>query len=954
MLPRRPRSHPGFRLWWRWACVTALALHAASAGHASPSTSELPPAIANDWWSLQPLAKPALPGFPNPQSAVRNPIDAFIQAKLREHGLSPSPPADPRTLIRRLHFDLLGLPPTPEEVEAFVRNCSPAHPPTLPPAGAPAGGQVGRWESERVAYERLVDRLLASPHYGERWARHWLDVVHYGDTHGYDKDKPRPHAWPYRDYVIRAFNEDKPYARFVQEQVAGDVLFPGTRDGIEALGFIAAGPWDFIGHVELPETKIDGKVVRHLDRDDMVVNTLTSFMSLTVGCAACHDHKFDPVSQREYYGLQAVFAALDRADKPYHADPALMAKFTGLEARRRTLTQQRDALEKRLHELAGPKLADLDKRIADASKQSKGNTRAEFGYHSAIEKVQDTVKWVQVDLGRSVVIDRIVLRPCYDDFNNIGAGFGFPVRFKVEAAEHPDAWSTDSASGAPVLIADHAGADVPNPGTAPQSFAASGATARFVRVTATKLAPRKGDFIFALAELQVFDSTGHNATGGATVTALDSIEAPPRWRRANLVDAVVPDENLAGAEQLAQLRAEREKLIATSADAALLAERREVQAALDSVQAELAKLPKPDVVYAGTVHHGTGNFRGTGPDGGAPRPIHLLRRGSVEQPADVVRPGALRMLGLASAEFALPAPHPEGARRAALAKWLTDPQNALTWRSIVNRVWQHHFGRGLVETPNDFGRMGAEPSHPELLDWLACEFRDSGGSFKHLHRLIVMSGTYRQTSTGGHWENQAANHSLLTPSSPVQSDPDNRLLSRQNRRKLDAESLRDSVLLVSGRLDPRMGGPAFQDFVVEKPEHSPHYQYHLHDPGDPRAHRRSIYRFIVRSQLQPFMTALDCADPSIQVGQRTESLSPLQALTLLNNGLMVTMAQHFAARLEAGGGEVAQQVERGFHLALGRRPAPEELAALTAYAREHGLANYARLLFNLNEFTFVD
>ena len=236
-----------------------------------------------DWWSLTPIARPELP------ATTANPIDAFVRAKLAEKGLASSLEADPRTLCRRLYFDLTGLPPTPEEMATFLADKSPA------------------------AFDRLADRLLASPRYGERWARHWLDVVHYGDTHGFDKDKPRPNAWPYRDYVIRALNEDKPYARFVEEQIAGDVLHPGTRDGIEALGFIAAGPWDFIGHEEIPESKIDGKIARHLDRDDMVANTIGTFNSVTVHCAQCHNHKFDPIPQEDYFALQAVFSALDRA-----------------------------------------------------------------------------------------------------------------------------------------------------------------------------------------------------------------------------------------------------------------------------------------------------------------------------------------------------------------------------------------------------------------------------------------------------------------------------------------------------------------------------------------------------------------------------------------------------------------------------------------------------------------
>ena len=256
-----------------------------------------------DWWSLRPLQTVAIPNLSEQDAEwARNPIDAFAVRRMRQHGLAPSREADRRTLIRRLYFDLIGLPPTPQQIEQFLHDQDP------------------------MAYEKLVDRLLESPHYGERWARHWLDVVHYGDTHGYDKDKPRPNAWPYRDYVIRSLNHDKPYHRFVMEQIAGDALWPDTRDGIEATGFISAGPWDFIGHAEVPEDKLDGQVARNLDRDDMVTSTMNTFLSLTVQCARCHNHKFDPITQEHYYSLQSIFAALDRADRQYDPVPEVAAK----------------------------------------------------------------------------------------------------------------------------------------------------------------------------------------------------------------------------------------------------------------------------------------------------------------------------------------------------------------------------------------------------------------------------------------------------------------------------------------------------------------------------------------------------------------------------------------------------------------------------------------------------
>lgn len=672
-------------------------------------------------WSFQPMRRPAVPSVRD-SSWPRTPIDRFILARLRAHQIDPSPEADRRTLIRRLYFDLLGLPPEPDRVRDFVNDPRPD------------------------AYERLVEELLASPAYGERWARHWLDVVHYGETHGYDKDQPRPHAWPYRDYVIRAMNEDKPYSRFVREQIAGDVLYPNTRDGIEALGFIAAGPWDLIGHAEVPESKIDGKIARHLDRDDMVTNALGTFMSLTIQCAACHDHKFDPVTQVDYYRLQAVFAALDRADHAYDPDVEV--------AHRRRIRQQA--------------LDEAKKSLAQATEEVKSRRAGRL-----------------------------------------------------------DVWGR--------LLED-----------------------QMLRILHPSLVERE----------------------------------------------------------------------------------RQCRQWVEECERQLRELPPLHYVYIGKIYHGQGAFRGTGPDGGRPRPIHLLKRGEVTKPGDPVGPGAIaaisRVMGM---DFEFRGGDAE--RRTALAQWISHPNNPLTWRSIVNRVWQYHFGLGLVETANDFGRMGAFPSHPELLDWLAVEFRDQGGSMKWLHRLIVTSAVYRQSSS--------------TASHP--EDQQNVLLGRMNRRKIEAEAFRDAVLAVSGLLDRKMGGPSYRDFVIERPEHSPHYQYHKSDPSDPATHRRTVYRFIVRSQPQPFLATLDCADPSLRVDRRGSSLSPIQALAILNNGLILHAAKHWADRLASEGSEkseLREVVAVAFERALGRPAGAEELTLLTEYAQHHGMPNLCRVLFNLNEFVFVD
>ena len=888
------------------------------------------------WWSLETPLRPQVPSIAGALATrSRNPIDAFIMAKLAEKGLRPSTEATPAVLCRRLYFDLVGLPPTPEEIEAFVAD-SAARP--------------------EEAYAALVDKLLASPHYGERWARHWLDVVHFGETHGYDKDKPRPNAWPYRDYVIRAFNEDRPYERFVKEQLAGDVLYPDTRDGLEALGFIAAGPWDFIGHAEVPESKTDGKIARHLDRDDMVANTMQTFNSLTVQCAQCHDHKFDPITQEDYYSLQAVFAAVDRTEKPYDLDPTVGRRRAALTAELVEIARRQTVIDQRIAARAGDDLTKLDAEItalARPAPEAKRKTDA-FGYHSAISDRQDVAKWVQVDLGKTVPIGAILLHPCRDNFNNIGDGFGFPVRYRVEISNDAE-FRKDV-----VTVADYTNRDVPNPGVQPQSIAVNGEPARYVRVTATKLAPRAKDYIFALAELAVIEADEKPAVDAKRtlpqVTSLDSIEAAPRWRRENLVDGYYPGEGVADAEQLAKLTKRRAEITVELATPEERTESQELVRKKSAAEKEQKTLPQQPRCYVGAVHTGSGSFIGTGALGGKPRAIFVLARGSVSQPGKEVGPGAISSLRGISARFALPAGAAEGERRAALARWITDDKNPLTYRTIVNRIWQHHFGRGIVDTPNDFGRNGAKPTHPELLDWLAVEFRDGGKfverqSLKSLHRLIVTSATYRQASRREERQERTKQNEI---SSAASIDSDNRLLWRANRRRLDAEALRDSLLLLGGKLDRTMYGPSFQDFVIDKPQHSPHYEYHLHDPEDPKSHRRSIYRFIVRSQPQPFMTTFDCADPSMQVDRRNESLSPLQALALLNNNLTVTMATHFSERLKARGGDMAAQIARGFYETTGRAVAPDEHAALVAYAVQHGLAATCRVLLNLNEFMFID
>lgn len=697
------------------------------------------------WWSLKPLTRPSVPQVDS--GWVQTPIDAFVLAQLKKKGLEPSTEADRRTLIRRLTYDLHGLPPSPEETDAFVRDNSPD------------------------AYEKLVDRLLASPRYGERWGRHWLDAAHYGESHGYDKDKPRLNAWPYRDYVIQAFNSDKPYTRFVQEQLAGDALFPNDPNAVRALGFLAAGPWDFVGQAELREGTTDKKITRLLDRDDMVTVTMSTLVSMTAHCARCHDHKFDPILQSDYYSLQSVFAGVDRADRPFDDDPAVFTQRNHLLAKRRPLSSALRVLEDAAAEVTTPEIAKLDEQIAE---------------------------WKQIN-------------------------------------------ATDPANRPPEIKQHIADAAV---------------------------------------------------------------------QRAALVKAALPSASLMEMDRL--------------------------RAAIAETDNEIKLLPKPRLVYAASNYfEPQGTFRYAE----LPRQVNVLSRGNVDSPGPIAVPGSLSCMPGLKARFDVDPSAPEAARRVALAQWITAANNMLFWRSIVNRVWQYHFGTGIVDSPNDFGHMGSLPSDPKLLDWLAVEFRDSGGSFKKLHKLIVMSSVYRQSSRG-----DAAKERI---------DGENRYMWRANRQRLDAESLRDSILAVSGKLDLTMGGPSVQQFFF-KDDHSPVYDYGRIDPDAPANFRRSVYRFIVRSVPDPLMDRFDCPDVSMITAKRSTTITAIQALALMNNPFVLRQAEHFAERVQNMTSVPAEQVRLVFRLALQRQPEPEEESALHAYLLRNGLPNLARLMLNTNEFIFVD
>ncbi len=825
--------------------------------------------------------------------------------RLRAHGLEPAPPADPRSLLRRLHLDLVGLPPTPEEVAAFCADPSDA------------------------AWDAAVERLLASPRFGERQAQAWLDLVHYADSHGFDKDKPRPHAWPYRDWVIEALNADLPYGEFVRMQLAGDVLEPGP--GVVATGMLVAGPWDFVGQVEVADGTSEKRRVRSLDRDDMVATVATALLSTTAQCARCHDHKFDPVSQEEYFDLQAVFAGVDRAEVAFDADPATAARRLELQRGLQQIEQRRAEREAELTQLllqapgARGLEAERDRLLAALPEPDRTGS---MGWHSGLAARPDELRWVMVELAEAGPADAIALHPANEIFRgHTGAGFGLPEGLVVEAR---------SAADAPWLPVGR-WQRAPGPrstSNAPLLFPVEQASVQAVRVTSRALFDRGGDFCFALAELEVLDE-GSNRALGAAVRASDTIEAAPRWGAAMLVDGLsphTPEQVPLDRVEAALARARRAAPGATRIEAELRALVEERVPLLTALEA----LPSQQRVFAAANEfEGEGRFQPVG--GGRARPVAVLARGDADTPGARSVPGAFAAPGHAAARFELPEDAPESARRLALAEWITAPDNPLTWRSIANRIWQRHLGQGLASTPSDFGRMGVAPSHPELLDHLAARLLASGGSLKDLHRTIARSATYRQSSS---------------PTALARElDGSRRLLSHAPRRRLDAEALRDALLSLSGELDLSMGGPGFQAFRFED-DHSPRYLHGEADPRDPALMRRAVYRFVVRSVPDPWMQAFDCADPSVLTAQRFETTTPLQALALLNDGFVLARARAMAARVEAE--DPADPIGRAVALAWLRAPEPAEREALEAHAEAFGLAAACRVLLNSAEVAHVD
>ena len=902
------------------ALLAATAVHGATTPEpdslrAPTKSAKATSPTGTNWWALKPLTQPPVPSGP------AHPIDAFVDAKLRQQSLTPTLEADRRTLVRRLYFDLHGLPPKPEDVDVFLRDQSPD------------------------AYEQLAQRLLDSPHHGERSARHWMDAVHFAETHGHDQDRIRENAWPYRDYLIASFNADKPYARFVQEQVAGDALFPDDPQAAVALGFLATGPWDESSLRDIREDTLDREIGRYLDRDDIVTTVMQTFTSTTVQCARCHDHKFDPISQRDYYALQAVFAGVGRGNRRYGPDAATQRRRTELtrslanldstnttplltpESRRRTAEWEQNRGQGVAWQVVHP---DVYLSVAGATlTRQPDDSFLASGTHGPTDTYTFTARSPVTHLTavRLEVLPDDSL-PMHgpgreangnlhlSEFQLLAFEPGSKTARRLElrnptADFNQDGWTIAQA------------VDGKDP-TAWGIYPAVGQAHEAVFELSEGLDLREGtQLTFVLRQLHGGHCIGRPRL---SVTGVQPVA------RAN----ALPSEVRRVLEIAEAQRTEAQRLLLTR------------YALKSTLTAELAALPSPLLVYSGS-----SDFE---PDGShkpsrQPRKVNLLRRGEITKPDEVAQPGTLGCVAGLPARFTdIPADE-EGARRIALAHWLTHPDNPLTWRSIVNRVWQQHFGRGLVETPNDFGRMGGAPSHPELLDWLAVWFRDEAhGSLKQLHRLIVTSAAYRRAATAPATPEGAA---LLAAN--LRRDAEDRWLWRHQPHRLEAEEVRDAVLQTSGRLDLRMGGPSDRMFDLKPGIHvTPKVDYTKFALDSDPGRRRSVYRFLFRTLPDPFMDALDCPAGDQLTPVRDSSVTVQQALALWNNAFVALQAEHLAARLAREESQLADQVRRAFELTLNRSPAEPEQREFAQYARHHGLANLARLLFNSNEFMFVN
>ena len=824
-----------------------------------------PPAEDEEvWWSLRPFGSVEPPE--GEDSWAWSDIDRFVLAKLTEKELSPSAEADRRTLIRRLKFDLLGLPPTPEEIGAFVAD------------------------RDQNAYEKIVDAFLDDPAYGERWGRHWLDVVRFGESNGYEQNHLRDSAWPYRDWVIRALNEDKPFNRMILEQLAGDQL-SADPDVQAATGFLVAGPHDTV-RIQNPEGEAQ-KRANHLD--DMVAATASSFLGLTVHCARCHDHKFDPIPQKDYYRLQAAFAGAKHGERRWD-EPAKIAAYERAAAPLRAEIEEAER--------------GLELLRADSSERVEAR-RAEIlaGYRPSVDPVRTEERFLPAE-ARFVrlAIEKSTSGRKTVDLDELEVWTAGADARNAALEGHATAGSTRVDEASPDTYAPRNLID----GGFDKRWISGGGLPEWVMVELPEVA-RIERVRWSSDRLMGFGGRFGRATpeGYRVEVSLDG----KQWSRVADSQGRLPysDED-------------RERLLLFAVFSEEEKARwEELERRKDAAAQRLKDLDEPRRAFLGTFAQ---------PD----EPSFVMVRGNPMDRGSPVSPRSLSVLDGMLESYRLDANAPEGERRLALARWIASDDNALTARVIVNRVWMHHFGRPLVRTPSDFGVNGGSPTHPELLEGLAHRFvHRHGWKLKPLHREIVMSATYRQSSA---FRTEAAN-----------VDRDAAYLWRFPPRRLSAEEVRDSVLAVSGALDRTMGGPGFQLYRYTVDNVATYYPL---ETFGPETYRRSVYHQHARSVKPELLGQFDCPDSSLPAPKRVSTTTPLQALSLLNNSFLLDQAKLLAERsLQEAGDDPEARVERIWELAFGRAPGEADRREAVRFASEQGWALLARAVLNANEFVYV-
>lgn len=787
-------------------------------------------------WSFQPLRRPGVPET----SDTATPVDAFILRRLEKAGLTMSSSAARRRLIRRLYLIMTGLPPTPDRIHEFVDD-----------------GRTDAWDE-------LVRDVLDSPHYGERMATFWLDLVRFGETHGFETNRERPNAWHYRDWVINAFNDDTPYDRFVRQQIAGDAL-----DEDIATGFLVAGPYDLVKGRD-PELRL---MQRQDELADIINTTGTAFLGLTLGCARCHNHKFDPVTQTDYYSLQAVFAGVNHADRGL----PLSAEATGQLAK----------LDREIAELQGA-LAKFPGRPGSDTRNGKGLRPAVNAKLNVETFASVSARFVRFTIhgtrGSNACIDELEIFSGKTNVALASSGakptsngdFVHPLHrlSQVNDGEYGNArsWISGKKSGGWVQI----------------EFPAARHIDRIVWAR-----DRNGRYRDRIATNYEISTSLDGKEWRTIASSADrepvkkSKKSEPQYNFAGLPDQIAAK----GKQQLEQLNS--------------LTERRK-------------QLAKPTMVYAGTFKQ--------------PGVTHRLYRGEPGSPREEVVPAAIQSLS----DLTLAKNSPEKERRVAIANWIASQNNPLFARVMVNRIWQFHFGTGIVDTPSDFGANGTSPSHPELLDWLAAEFIASNWSIKHIHQLILNSRTWQQDSR--------------PRSDGIAADAGSRLLWRFPPRRLEAEGIRDCILAVSGKIDLRMGGPGFSAFEVQ-PENVRHYFPKKNYGADDW--RRMIYMTRVRQERDSVFGVFDCPDFNQVVPKRSRSTTPLQALNLQNSRFVLQQAEFLVERLNREAASPDQKIERAYELCFGRPPLPEETTAAVEFADQTSWLQFARAMLNANEFVFI-